>query len=103
VYSLRFRTEYKRGSALSEPYSGVNVLLVSHDGRALLHRVSSVNVPEEASRLMSAICEVTCLGFARPMHAPCTPMHAQAAPQPVARFSPPHPLHPSHPQAVCLS
>ncbi|KAG1655963.1 hypothetical protein FOA52_005218 [Chlamydomonas sp. UWO 241] len=99
VYSLRFRTVYQRGAALSEPYAGVSVLLVSHDGRALLHRVSSVNDPEETARQMRAICEQTgadprVVGATCALLSPRPPQSGTAAvPPPLASTSyiPPHP------------
>lgn len=62
VYCVRFTTGYARGAALSEPYSGVNVLLVGQGGRAVLQRVSPVNDPAHAAHQMQAICQVRCCG-----------------------------------------
>lgn len=73
VYCVRFTTGYARGAALSEPYSGVNVLLVGQGGRAVLQRVSPVNDPAHAAHQMQAICQVRCGESRKKAEAPnCT-------------------------------
>ena len=59
VYSLRLTTAYCRGAALSDPYSGVNILLVGKNGRAYLHRIIPVNDPSEAQSHLEGICEAS--------------------------------------------
>jgi len=54
VYSIRFNTT----SALSDLYTGVNVLLVGKDGRGILHRVSSLNDPQQATQDMEDMCKI---------------------------------------------
>lgn len=58
VYTVRLITSFVRGSALSDPNAGVNVCLIGHDGRAVLHRVPPVNDPREALNSMDDICSV---------------------------------------------
>lgn len=58
VYTVRFTTSFDRGSALSEPLSGVNVCFIAKDGRALLHRVSPINDPYENAERMESICKL---------------------------------------------
>lgn len=43
---------------MSDPSAGVNVCLISQDGRSLLHRVPPVNDPQEAASSMEDICSV---------------------------------------------
>jgi hypothetical protein len=58
VYTVRLITSFERGAALSDPAAGVNVCLIAADGRALLHRVSPVNDPQQALSSMDDICSV---------------------------------------------
>ncbi|EFJ44280.1 hypothetical protein VOLCADRAFT_106495 [Volvox carteri f. nagariensis] len=58
VYTIRFTTGVSRGSALSEPYSAVNVCLISQNGRAALHRISPVNDPLESRAHTLEMCQL---------------------------------------------
>jgi hypothetical protein len=59
VYTVRLTTSWDRGSALSEPMAGVNICLISKDGRAVLHRISPVNDPKDNLQVMQHICSVS--------------------------------------------
>lgn len=58
VYSVRLETGSHAASALSDPMSAVNVLLVGQDGRAILHRISALNDPVESQQHVHDICQV---------------------------------------------
>mmetsp|Transcript_15456 Transcript_15456/g.26744 ORF Transcript_15456/g.26744 Transcript_15456/m.26744 type:complete len:469 (+) Transcript_15456:12-1418(+) len=58
AYSVRLHTGHGRGAALSEPLSGVNICLIGHDGRAVLHQISPVNDPEAALACFDRVCQV---------------------------------------------
>jgi hypothetical protein len=61
VYTLRVRTSWDRGSALSEPLSGIHVCLVGKNGSAVLHRIPPVNDPADRWNMMRDICSsVSC-------------------------------------------
>ena len=73
VYCVRLSTSYARGAAHSEPYSsGVNLLLVGQDGRAVLQRIAPVNDPAESLQQINTICQ------ARPHVRPMRPVHVHA-------------------------
>ena len=50
VYSLRLKTAYARGAALSDPLSAVNLLLLGRDGRAVLQRLPPFNDTQVGGR-----------------------------------------------------
>jgi hypothetical protein len=59
VYTVRLTTSFERGSALSEPFAGVSVCLISEDGRGVLRRISPVNDPQENKKAVEDICSVS--------------------------------------------
>ena len=61
VYSVRLETGSHAASALSDPMSAVNVLLLGQDGRAILHRISALNDPAESQQHVHDICQVRTL------------------------------------------
>jgi len=77
VYTLRFTTSFDRGSALDEPLCGINVCLISKDGRGILHRVSPINDPYENAAKMEAICKIA----TSEVGADCSLVTSGAAPQ----------------------
>lgn len=58
VYTIRFTTGISRGSALSEPYSAVNICLIGQNGTAALHRVNPINDPLESRAHAMEMCQV---------------------------------------------
>lgn len=46
VFTVRFSTSYARGSGLDAPCAGVQLCLISADGRGVLHRVSPTFNPQ---------------------------------------------------------
>ena len=57
VYSLRLKTAYARGAALSDPLSAVNILLLGRDGRAVLQRLPPLNDAQESVQSLRDTCE----------------------------------------------
>ena len=56
VYTLRTSTGSRRGSALSEPNTGLMVCLISADGSATLQRLAPLSDSTDTAQLLKEIC-----------------------------------------------
>lgn len=59
MYTVRLTTSYRRGAALSDPPSGINICMVNSEGAAVIHRIKPVTDPSSSHDDLDELCQVS--------------------------------------------